>query len=194
MKTSEHPRDLLPWYANGTLGAGEQEKVARHLEHCEYCRHELVLLKAMRDEVKREPIQAPTELGLRRLMRDVRAERRPAAPARWRPALAAAAALVIVVQAALLASIALREPSSFVPLAGPGHDGAVLQVRFVPTVTEARIRSALQEVGGVIVDGPSAGALYRVRLEGLEPAEQERVQQALKRLSSSGVAEHVALD
>ncbi|HHQ42366.1 MAG TPA: zf-HC2 domain-containing protein, partial [Chromatiales bacterium] len=42
----EHPVELLPWLANGTLEGEERERVQRHVEGCARCRAELEFLQA----------------------------------------------------------------------------------------------------------------------------------------------------
>jgi hypothetical protein len=43
--TREHTEltELLPWYVNGTLAAGERQRLERHLESCAACRRDLEL-------------------------------------------------------------------------------------------------------------------------------------------------------
>jgi hypothetical protein len=72
-------------------------------------------------------------------------------------------------------------------------DGAVLQVRFRATATEAQMRAALQEIGGAIVDGPGALGVYRVRLQGERPASAADIEQAVQQLKQrTDTVEHVA--
>ena len=162
---SEHPNELLPWYVNGTLTGQEQREVMNHLETCERCRQEIAWLQKIRAQIKADKSAAPGEFGLNRLMRDIRREQ--AIPARkrswWQPALAAAA-VIIVVQGAVLMNL-LSQPESIVPLGGPVAEGVVLQVRFHPEASEARIRALLQQVRGNIVGGPGALGVYRLRLD-----------------------------
>jgi hypothetical protein len=42
---------VLPWYVNGSLAAGEAEKVRLHLEHCVACQEELAVLISLRREL-----------------------------------------------------------------------------------------------------------------------------------------------
>jgi anti-sigma factor RsiW len=167
MKPDNHPDELLAWYANETLELAERAIVDEHLKNCERCRDEVVFLRALRRGVKAVgETNAPGELGLKRLMRDVRA--RPATERNWwRPALAAAA-VVIVVQAALLATFWPRE-SGITPLGGTKRDG-VVQIQFQPTATEAQIRALLQETGATLIDGPGALGVYRIVLDKPDPA------------------------
>lgn len=166
MNLDNHPDELLPWYANDTLDAAERATVGEHLKDCTRCRDEVVFLRALRKGVKAVgETSAPGELGLKRLLRDVHTK--PAERSWWRPALAAAA-VVIVVQAALLATFWPRE-SGITPLGGPKREG-VVQIEFRPTATEAQIRALLQETGATLIDGPGALGVYRIVLDKPDPA------------------------
>lgn len=163
-----HPDPLLAWFVNGTLEASERAAVEEHLRGCARCRDEVAFLGALRQGVKAlGGAEGPGELGRKRLLRDLQSERR-AARAWWRPALAAAAA-VIVVQGVVLANIWWRE-AAIAPLGGPKAEGATVQIQFAPTATEAQIRALLQEAGATLIDGPGASGVYRVRVERIDPA------------------------
>ncbi len=168
MKPDAHPDDHLAWYVNGTLGASERKTVENHLHGCARCRDEVAFLKTLRHGVKTLTDTAtPGDLGLKRLLRDVRAQ---GSRVRlwWKPTLAAAA-VVIIVQGALLASFWPHE-SPVTPLGGPKPFGAVAQIVFQPNATEAQIRALLQKNGATLIDGPGAIGLYRIRLEKTDPA------------------------
>jgi len=171
-----HPDELLPWYANRSLAGAERDAVEAHLRECARCRAELEILGALREQVKRSaPAQVADEVGLRRLLRAVRRE---AARPRRRFALAAAAAVVIVVQAGLIGWLATRE-APFEPLGERAPAGVVLQLRFDPAATEAQIRALLEAHDAVMIDGPSALGVYRVRLRGVRPGDAEAAAKAL---------------
>lgn len=67
-------RELIPWYANGSLSVDEARQVALHLSSCESCRNELTQimrlnievrhafedLESMRSEVKKEVLKRTT--------------------------------------------------------------------------------------------------------------------------------------
>jgi anti-sigma factor RsiW len=177
-----HPDDLLPWYANGTLAGEERANVEAHLESCERCRQELALMYALRNSVKQlGAADAPAELGRRRLIREVKSDR-GIPHGWWRPALAAAA-VVIVVQTLVLGTLLWPREAAITPLGGTAVSGtALLQVRFVPTATEAEIRAALAEVNGTIVDGPGALGVYSVRLAGITATQTVEIENAAQRL------------
>lgn len=166
VNSDKHPQALLPWYVNGTLAGSERAQVEAHLGDCTRCRDEVVFLRALRHGVQSLGHDSPGDLGLKRLLRDVRARQRTPS-AWWRPALAAAA-VVIVAQGALLATFWPREPA-ITPL-GEQRTGALIQVQFQPNATEAQIRELLQQTGATIVDGPGAVGVYRLRLDQPETA------------------------
>ncbi|MGD8572931.1 MAG: zf-HC2 domain-containing protein [Gammaproteobacteria bacterium] len=165
--SQQHPVDLLPWYVNGTLEEVEQQQVEEHLQHCESCRGEIELLRAMRDNVKQSDESIPGEFAWQRLRRDMRQNKTDTRKSRqpgttwWLPSIAAAALLVIVVQSVVIFNAS--QPGGYVP-AGQALEGAVVQVKFNPDATERDIREALRAVHGEIITGPSAGGIYRIRL------------------------------
>lgn len=194
---STHPDELLPWYVNGTLEGPERARVEKHLESCRRCRDEAAWLARLREQIKAEGgADAPGELGLRRLMRQVRgSEAKPRARRLqwWQPALAAAV-VVIVIQSVLLVKPWQEAETGIVPL-GMQVSGAVVQVEFAPTATEAQIREVLQAVDGIIVEGPGALGVYRIRLQGVSPADDARVAAAVAALRArKGVVVHAAAE
>jgi anti-sigma factor RsiW len=165
IKSEQHLDELLPWFANRTLGDVERREVEAHLATCERCRGELAWLESLqRDVAEHEFAQAPGEFGLNRLLQNVRQRPRFAARHRWlAPALAASLA-VVVLQGVVLVQLWTR-PETIAPLGRKTLDADVLQIRFNPRATEADIRDALQAVGASLIDGPGALGIYRVQLE-----------------------------
>ncbi len=159
---TEHPDDLLPWYANGTLEGEEREAVEAHLAGCQQCRDELAWLRAVHGQARADAEQGLGELGLHRLLRSVRTGQ----PRRrwWRPALAAAAVLVIVLQSAAI--LQLRRPAQdvFRPLGSTPPAGVVLQVRFHDDAREGAIRAMLNNLDATVIGGPGALGVYRIRV------------------------------
>ncbi len=186
--------ELLPAYVNGTLSAEQRSAVETYLADHPDARAEVEWLRELRSGMRDLPLEnAPGELGWQRLRRNLPKEVPSAAPRTsrwWKPAMAAAA-LIIVVQAALLAGL---RPSAdgFQPLSGPVGGDRIIQIQFQPTATEAQIRQLLQQVDGQLVDGPSAIGLYHVRI-GAEGAATPPVVQALETLRAhSDVVAHAA--
>ncbi|MGE5240612.1 MAG: anti-sigma factor family protein [Bacteroidota bacterium] len=182
-KRIDHPDELLPWYVNGTLANGERQDVEAHLQSCERCRQEVAWLQNLRTQVKDDTASSPGELGLHRLLREAKAPRSVARQPRqwWRPALAAAAVL-IVIQSAVLINV-MNRPAAITPLGGPVAEGVVLQVKFAPDATEAQIRQLLQQVQASLISGPGALGVYRVRLEGVTIAQDQAIQHVINELT-----------
>lgn len=187
---NEHPDKLLPWYVNGTLGADERRQVESHIGQCDRCQQEVAWLRSLRKHIKADGIQDPGELGLQRLLREVRVEK-PTSRQWWRPAMAAAMA-IIVIQFAVIIN-AHRPPSGIVPLSGPELAGVVVQIKFAPSATEAQIRGLLQKVHADMIAGPSALGIYRLRLEQLDKDQKQQIQQRIAELAArSNVVTYVA--
>lgn len=188
---------LLPAYAAGRLDDRTRDRVERALEDDPGLVEELRFVRALAAGVQglgaEEP---PGELGWHRLQRAVRAEHRPRGSRRappawfgWRPALAAAAVLVIALQGGLLWQAYRQQTAAYGPLASeaPG----TLQVRWNADATAAEIRALLRDEGLEIVAGPSASGVYRLRpVDAGPPAERERRVERLR--GRSGVVEFVA--
>ena len=192
-----HPEELLPWYVNNTLSPEQRLDVERHLEECSHCQKEFTLLQHLSRQIRATPISPPGELGLRRLLHQVRQEKeeRKQTPLiqalGWRPMIAFAAAVIIVVQAGLLMWTPTK-PEPITPLSGPTQLGVTLQVTFAPSTTEAEIRESLQAIGGNFISGPSALGVYRIRLT-LQPDAHQEIERAIRGLRSrEGIITHVA--
>jgi anti-sigma factor RsiW len=54
MSGCERARELMPWYANGTLSSAESGEVSIHLAACGACREELAGILRLRAGVERE--------------------------------------------------------------------------------------------------------------------------------------------
>jgi hypothetical protein len=180
---------LLPWYAAGTLSAGETRRVAAAIaSDPELARR----LDDVRDEaaetlLANESIAAPSRRVADKLFADIDAEiaKNPRAYqpkfrlSDWlsgkveamRPRTlafaGAAAALVIAVQAGVIvADMSGKGGNTFTtatatdPFAAPGPQ---LLVNFQPTATVGDIEALLKQAGGSIVNGPEGG-LYRVKI------------------------------
>lgn len=158
----------LPFYVNGTLPEEIRAAVAAWLERDEGLRQEAAALAGLRARMQAEPVTAPGEAGLKRLMQTLDRQapaNLPHPPRRWQIA-AAVLAAVVAVQALLLV-LPSDEPGGGYQLAGAGEPA--LTVAFQPESTEAQIRATLLEAGVVIVDGPSALGFYGLALlDGVE--------------------------
>lgn len=183
-KRNNHPDEHLPWYVNGTLTNGARHDVEAHLQTCERCRQEVAWLQNLRGQIKADASRSPGEFGLNRLLREADPQRSVASHRHqwWRPALAAAA-VVIVIQSAVLINLLYR-PAPIIPLGEPAEEGVVLQVKFAPGATEAQIRQLLQKAQATFISGPGALGVYRLRLEGVTTAQDQAIQHAIGELTA----------
>lgn len=202
MATTKNPapgRDeiemLLPWHAAGTLNREDAARVEAALAQDEELarRFELVREELAETIAVNEQLGAPSTAGMERLF--ARIETQSRRPSRIAPAgladrfdgffsrmppralvwSAAAAILVIVVQAGLLAGLFLGErpgPQTY-QTASQGDaaslgEGKFAIVRFDSGATAAEIGRVLGQFNASIVDGPRAGGLYRVRVGGAD--------------------------
>ncbi len=196
-RLNEHEaRELLPWYAANALEPGERAAVEEALEASPSLREELAQLRVLEETVADtagEPRWNPA-LITRTLERVERHEseraaaaQRPGPVARLRQWLQEAAwpggwagvpplaRAVMVAQLALLLAVGgawLARPRS-----GPagsystvGRAEQTISIGFRPDVDEATLRGTLREIGGTIVDGPSALGLYTVAVPQQGPA------------------------
>jgi hypothetical protein len=179
---------LLPWYAAGTLDARESQQVEAALAadpelalRYEWVRAELAqethigeaagepsgrdvkTLFAKIDALPAQKSRSSIDLGAR--IAEFLASLSPRTLA-WS---AMAAALVIVLQAGLLAGIALKErnaggyETASAPANAPG-EGSYVLLRFQPQASAADVANFLATNKLSIVGGPSTGGLYRVRV------------------------------
>jgi hypothetical protein len=207
---------LLPWYVTGKLAPGENRLVESYLEAHPAMRSQLALIE---DEqtgatLNNEVIAPPSADQLAKLMAGIEASERRASPLAaiagyvqrgldWlsdRSALvplATVAAVALLAQAGIIADWSLRpsakaayQTASVHPTAA--ETGSFALAGFVPTATVDQIERTLSPLGVVIVDGPKAGGIYRLRLaeKPLGDRDREIVVNALK--AQSGVVRFVA--
>jgi hypothetical protein len=200
---------LLPWYEKGTLPEKDARMVADYLAtHPERAR----FLELIREEVTQiiecnEAAGMPSSAAFGRLMDAIDAEPKARSAlmreqasgflarlfgqntSPWLAIGAAAACLVILVQAAALGVLVMRdgprapggtELASGDPAATPGT-GAVALIRFTPTATAQEISALLGAFNAVIVDGPKPGGVYRVKLS-TQTLANEQVEEILRQI------------
>ena len=194
--------ELLPWHAAGTLDAEDAARVeeamaqdpelARHLALIEEERGEAIhlnesaavpsarlgerLFAAIETQDRaRAPVSAPAP-GAGGRLRQFLAGLAPSTLA-WS---AAAAALVILLQAGLIGSLLLGGRGAYETASYQGSNAGKtvsLLVRFAPQASAADITTFLQSYKASIVDGPRAGGLFRLRVpvSGSAPDEAARI-------------------
>ena len=197
MTNDQHPDELLPWFVNQSLSDHEREQVEAHLQSCSRCQQEVDFLRNVRAEVKTCSSSSPGELGLQRLLREVKQDSSlqqgygQKRSGWWGNGLAIAASLVIMVQAGLLMD-AWFFSKPMVPLSGPSDLGVILQISFQPTATEPDIRQTVSAINGIFVGGPGQLGIYRIRLP-LESQDKSTIEEAMGLLrNQKNVVSHVA--
>lgn len=171
--------ELLPFYMNDTLDAGERARMDSYLTTHPAARGEVAFQQALRDEVREAVPQPDPRVGLDRILREMTARETATgasllrrltnwldslASARMAPAFAAACAIVVL-QTALLTGLLLRQDEPYDTLRGGGIAGpeqALIQVLFRPETPESQLRDLVRRVGARIVDGPSDLGFYKL--------------------------------
>jgi anti-sigma-K factor RskA len=185
---------LLPWYAAGTLRRRDRLRVEEAL------RKEpdlAVMVDLVHEELAEtillnETLGAPPPQVAERLMAAIDAEtlaarrRGPGGAASWltgffaslSPRTMAVAAsfatLAIALQAALLVNI-FTKPQATIPdgVSIAHRNGTFAMVRFARQASAAEITNFLQNYQAALVDGPTPGGLYRVRVAVTSLAKEE---------------------
>jgi hypothetical protein len=202
-RSSSEPTEvelLLPWYAAGTLNRREAAQVEAALaadpalaERLEWVRTEFAQeiyineeaasppdhdVKALFAKIDALPARRAGTIGAPTFAERI-AEFFAALSPRTLAWSGAAAALVILLQAGVIADIAFKERSSgesgtaSMPANTPA-DGSYVLMRFQPQATAADIASFLTANEFSIVEGPSRGSmLYRVRVAETKLAKPE---------------------
>lgn len=178
--------EQLNLWANGRLPEAERRALEQKMEENPALAREAEFAKALKSSVQNEPVTGPGELGLARLQKALREERDdpPAVLPRknfWKP-VAIAASVIVAVQAAMLIGPASRDNGLAVDMAPASGEiapqGPRLQIVFAPTATMTDIQTAVLNVDGSIVAGPSALGVFRLALS--EDASTEAAVQALR--------------
>lgn len=179
---------LLPWHAAGTLSNRDSERVEEALARNPELARRYALVRDELGEtiILNETLGAPSAHAMEKLFAKIDAEpaRKVKAPlslsARITSFVAAlsprtlayaggVAALAIVLQAGIIAGLAIKEKSTggyvtaSAPSTAPGA-GAFTLIRFAPQATQDDVTKFLQENNFAIVAGPANGGLYRVRV------------------------------
>lgn len=180
---------MLPWLVTGKLSRAEAAEVSRYLEtHPEAAAH-VALAREEQDAaiLGNEAIKGPSAAALDRLMAQVAATPQPRSIAIPSPAsvwekiagfitslspntlgvAGAAAAVLLVLQAVAIGTLVTRDTGSgYQTASGPmvAGDGVEVHVLLQSGVPAGTLTTALREIKGTIVAGPTAEGYYRVRL------------------------------
>lgn len=189
VKEREEISQLLPWYANGTLGREDSERVEAALDVDDQLRAEFDLVLddqiATIDVVSEEPVPASMEQRFKVALNQVQTQElkdldpsigqdKPGVvervigmlfPTRAVAYMAVAAALLLVVQSGTIVSLISNDPAGgqFQTASGPDKQ-SVAGVQFLVQFNEAAAVSDLSQFlsnnDGRIVSGPSADNFY----------------------------------
>ncbi len=189
--------ELLPWYERGTLDPAEMRRVEDYLRAHPEMQFRLGLIR----EELAETVAANESLGMpggasrERLFAAIAAEASTAPRLRsrlnvwWRTWLpdgmsprlglaAAAACLVIALQAAALIAFTFAQPDGGYKVAsgtepGQAHRASYFLVRFTDNARAADIAALLKTFDAVIVDGPKPGGVFKIRVASRTPGNDE---------------------
>jgi hypothetical protein len=177
---------LLPWHAAGTLNRRDADRVERALA-CDRDlarRYDLVREELAETIHLNETLGAPSARCMEKLFAAIDAEEARAPRQRsfdlggriseflsgfaprtlaWS---AAAAAVAILVQAAVITTVMVKQhggAANYEAVNAP-TDGSFAVVRFAPQVTATEITNFLNAHKVTLVEGPLRGSLYRLRL------------------------------
>jgi hypothetical protein len=186
---------LLPWYAAGTLRRRDRQRVEEALRqdaglarHVDLVREELVETIHLN-----ETLGAPRPHVADRLMAAIDAETNAARkhvagtaagwltgffanlPPRTLAVAASFAVLAIALQAFMIVDIFTKPQSPFqqAELGGAHRHGTFAMVRFAQAASAAEITNFLHNYQAALVDGPTDGGLYRVRIAMKSLAKEE---------------------
>jgi anti-sigma-K factor RskA len=196
---------VLPWYATGRLSPADTARVEQALRADPELDRRLELVQDELAETIRvnERLGAPSPHVIEKLFAKIDAEpRRRAATAggltarlsEWLSGLAprtlamaaVAGALVLLAQAGIIGSLLITDqPASFTTASYTKFeqpDGAFVLVGFAETATAAKVLEFLKTHNAVIVDGPRAGGLFKLRVspEKLPREEVDKIAQRLR--------------
>jgi len=190
---------LLPWYAAGSLEGAEARRVEAALAADPQLQHSyrLALDELAAAVDANQALGAPSPRAMDQLFAAIDAEPRSARSLAHELAgrisdffaslsprtlawATAAAALVIAIQAGVIGSDFIRggkAPAQYATASvasAPPAPGTYAFVQFAPQATAAQIGQTLKAKGAVIVDGPTADGLYRLRLAKAAATPDER--------------------
>lgn len=213
----EHVAEILPWYVNASLSRDETALVDEHLPACAACREELARCRAIsaaaRSVAQSEDGWAPSPQHFARVLERVEASEQRTLGARGRSLLERvrswvsatpgpvrwAFAVQGVAAVALAAALFWRAPASSPayetlsrPAAAVAGDRARLHVMFAEETTERELRDLLNDIGGVLVGGPTPRGVYTVELP-VSASERERVEASAARLRGERRVRFVAV-
>ena len=208
---------LLPWHAAGTLSRREADMVERALatDASLAAQYETVREDLAETIAANESLGAPSARAMQKLMADIEADASSARRVRSSFGLgewlserlssfsprtlawsAAAAAVAVVLQAGLLAGmfVSERQGGNFhtasVQTDQAVRSGTYALIRFAPDATTGDVNKLLENYKIAIVDGPSGGGVYTVRLA-VTGLPKEELARTVKKLQDESVVRFI---
>jgi hypothetical protein len=197
-----HPEslELLPWYA--TLSREQQKELDAHVATCAECASELAEIRSLHQDMAAiDDTPEPSPFLLQRTLARIESHEAEKAAGGWRRLFAwwrlnpVTTRMLVVSQAVLVIGLAVglvyyRQQAQFVTQSGAGGaTGIRFLVRFKPEISEQMLRDSVRQVGGSIVDGPSALGLYTVQIP--KDGTAQRVLEQLQQNSNVGFVQQV---
>jgi anti-sigma factor RsiW len=177
--------ELLPWFVNGTLDAGEHAQVEQHLQGCPACRRECAWLRQLAGAYGHDDALVDADRAFARIAGRLTNE---APPPRGRATTSAVLAWLAASRGAWLRfTVAMQlgvivalgwmlvagAPDTYRTLgarAGAAHASGTLIVVFRPATPESDVRRILRDAGARIVDGPTTTGAYVLDVAGARQA------------------------
>ena len=186
----EQAVELLPWLANGTLNADEEDAVTRHASNCVVCRHELTQLQALARTIESTSESLGTSLPDMRNI-NARIDEFVEREGRirillsklggwldnsWRLAFIAQSVIMAALVAVWLGTRPPEPSFSTLTTPQPLPSGHYLRVVFEPNLDATGLSELLERSHLIIAQGPSARGVYTLRFDSsLPPAEREQI-------------------
>ena len=196
---NERFEELLPWYANGSLGAEDRAWVETYLEQHPEARGELDWYRSLQRRVQENAPTVPATIGLARTMRLIQGDR-PTVAERigaffgnfgMRPSYAMAALAIVAVQGAVIVNLLgdARENANEIRSLRSVRveEGPMLKISFAPDAKETDIRMLVVQVHGELAGGPGQLGDYYLRV----PAGSEAA--ALAKVKSAPIVQAASL-
>jgi anti-sigma-K factor RskA len=208
---------LLSWHAAGTLSRREADMVERALatDASLAAQYETVREDLAETIAANESLGAPSARAMQKLMADIEADASSARRVRSSFSLgewlserlssfsprtlawsAAAATVAVVLQAGLLAGmfVSERQGGNFhtasVQTDQAVRSGTYALIRFAPEATTGDVNKLLENYKIAIVDGPSGGGVYTVRLA-VTGLPKEELARTVKKLQDESVVRFI---
>ena len=204
---------LLPWHAAGTLSRRDSDRVEQALANDRDLARRYALVREELSETihLNETLGAPSARAMEKLFAAIDAEAPVARKSSFNftarivefvssfspRALAyagTAAALALIVQAAVLTTVAVRAPDNATHELASANDGIQRAVvRFTANASLADVTRFLGINKATVVAGPNRGGMYEIRLNGSPMSEADFARAIQRMKAESRIVEFIAI-